>query len=62
LPGTPNLIGCIDQPTTGCILVDGADTSKLKPSCMSKLRREKIGYVFQTFNLIPVLTAAEDVE
>ena len=57
-----NLIGCIDQPTTGRILVDGVDTSTLKPNGMSKLRREKIGFVFQTFNLIPVFTAAENVE
>ena len=57
-----NLIGCIDQPTTGRILVDGVDTSQLKPGSMSKLRREKIGFVFQTFNLIPVFTAAENVE
>ena len=57
-----NLIGCIDQPTAGRILVDGVDTSKLKPAGMSKLRRERIGFVFQTFNLIPVFTAAENVE
>ncbi|MGD0830491.1 MAG: ABC transporter ATP-binding protein [Terracidiphilus sp.] len=57
-----NIIGCIDQPTTGRILVDGVDTSKLKPSGMSSLRRKKIGFVFQTFNLIPVFTAAENVE
>ena len=57
-----NLIGCIDQPTSGRILVDGVDTSKLKPSGMATLRRERIGFVFQTFNLIPVFTAAENVE
>jgi len=57
-----NLIGCIDRPTSGRILVDGVDTSQLKPNGMSKLRRERIGFVFQTFNLIPVFTAAENVE
>jgi putative ABC transport system ATP-binding protein len=57
-----NLIGCIDQPTSGRILVDGVDTSTLKPGGMATLRREKIGFVFQTFNLIPVFTAAENVE
>jgi len=57
-----NLIGCIDQPTAGRILIDGVDTSKLQLASMSKLRREKIGFVFQTFNLIPVFTAAENVE
>jgi putative ABC transport system ATP-binding protein len=57
-----NLIGCIDKPTAGRILVDGVDTSALKPNRMTALRREKIGFVFQTFNLIPVFTASENVE
>jgi putative ABC transport system ATP-binding protein len=57
-----NLIGCIDKPTSGRILIDGVDTSKLNPTRMTALRREKIGFVFQTFNLIPVFTAAENVE
>jgi putative ABC transport system ATP-binding protein len=57
-----NLIGCIDKPTSGRILIEGVDTSTLNPSRMTALRREKIGFVFQTFNLIPVFTAAENVE
>ena len=57
-----NLIGCIDRPSNGRILIDGVDTSQLSPSQTSVLRREKIGFVFQTFNLIPVFTAAENVE
>ncbi|MGD0095357.1 MAG: ABC transporter ATP-binding protein [Terracidiphilus sp.] len=57
-----NLIGCIDQPSSGRILVDSVDTSRLSPGNMATLRREKIGFVFQTFNLIPVFTAAENVE
>jgi len=57
-----NLIGCIDKPTTGRILIDGVDTSRLNLSRLTALRREKIGFVFQTFNLIPVFTAAENVE
>ena len=57
-----NLIGCIDKPTSGRILIEGADTSRLTPSQTSVLRREKIGFVFQTFNLIPVFTASENVE
>jgi putative ABC transport system ATP-binding protein len=57
-----NLIGCIDKPTTGRILIQGIDTSTLNPTRMTALRREKIGFVFQTFNLIPVFTAAENVE
>lgn len=57
-----NLIGCIDKPTSGRILIDGVDTSQLGPGRTTALRREKIGFVFQTFNLIPVFTAAENVE
>jgi putative ABC transport system ATP-binding protein len=57
-----NLIGCIDKPTSGHILIDGEDTSKLNRAHTTALRREKIGFVFQTFNLIPVFTAAENVE
>ena len=57
-----NLMGCIDKPTSGRILLDGEDTSALSPARLSALRREKIGFVFQTFNLIPVFTAIENVE
>jgi putative ABC transport system ATP-binding protein len=57
-----NLIGCIDKPTAGRILIDCVDTSTLNPARMTELRRRKIGFVFQTFNLIPVFTAAENVE
>lgn len=57
-----NLIGCIDKPTSGRIFIDGTDTSLLSSSKSSLLRREKIGFVFQTFNLIPVFTASENVE
>lgn len=57
-----NLIGCIDKPTSGRIVLDGQDTSELTPAGTSALRREKIGFVFQTFDLIPVFTASENVE
>jgi putative ABC transport system ATP-binding protein len=57
-----NLIGCIDKATSGRIVIDGVDTSRLSPARTTQLRREKIGFVFQTFNLIPVFTAAENVE
>ena len=57
-----NLIGCIDQPTSGRIFFDGTDTSKLSGTELATLRRRKIGFVFQTFNLIPVFTAFENVE
>jgi putative ABC transport system ATP-binding protein len=57
-----NLIGCIDKPTSGRIRIEGTDTGALSASQMTDLRRRKIGFVFQTFNLIPVFTAAENVE
>ena len=57
-----NLIGCIDQPTIGRVFVDGVDVTKMSQSLLARVRREKIGFVFQTFNLIPVFTAAENVE
>src|ERR1035441_1060536 len=57
-----NLIGCIDLPTGGRILIEGTDTSTLTAAQLAALRREKLGFVFQTFNLIPVFTAAENVE
>jgi putative ABC transport system ATP-binding protein len=57
-----NLIGCIDSPSRGRILIDGAETTALRPAASAALRREKIGFVFQNFNLIPVFTAAENVE
>jgi len=57
-----NLIGCIDKPTSGRVVIDGVDTAELSPAQTTQLRRDKIGFVFQTFNLIPVFTAAENVE
>jgi putative ABC transport system ATP-binding protein len=57
-----NLIGCIDQPTSGRIFVEGTDSSRLSAAELARLRRNKIGFVFQTFNLIPVFTAFENVE
>ena len=57
-----NLIGCIDKPTSGRILIKGVDTGALSPARTTQLRRETIGFVFQTFNLIPVFTASENVE
>mgnify|MGYP003764650747 FL=1 len=57
-----NLIGCLDRPTRGRLAIDGDDVAGYKPSELASLRREKIGFVFQTYNLVPVLTAYENVE
>src|SRR5882672_4947545 len=57
-----NLIGCLDTPTAGEILIDGEPVSALSAGGRADLRARKLGFVFQTFNLIPVLTAWENVE
>ncbi len=57
-----NMLGCIDKPTSGSVLLDGVDVTKLAESQLYKIRRNKIGFVFQTFNLLPYLNARENVE
>lgn len=57
-----NVIGCLDKPTTGAVLFEGEDISLLTRNKLADIRNEKIGFVFQHFNLIPVLTAYENVE
>lgn len=57
-----NLIGCIDVATSGKIKIDGSDIAGLSPNKLAEIRASKIGFIFQTFNLIPVLTAFENVE
>ena len=57
-----NLIGGLDMPTSGEIIIDGTDLSKLKSSQLIDFRMRNIGFVFQAYNLIPVLTAKENVE
>jgi putative ABC transport system ATP-binding protein len=57
-----NLIASIDRPDAGTIVVDGADITKLSRTALANWRAENIGYIFQTHNLIPVLTAYENVE
>ncbi len=56
-----NVIGCIDSLTSGTVRLDGRDVGGLRDGELAALRREKIGFVFQSFNLIPVLTAFENV-
>lgn len=57
-----NIIGCLDSPTSGTVYIDGTDTGTLTTREKANLRKNQIGFVFQTFNLIPVLTAFENVE
>jgi putative ABC transport system ATP-binding protein len=57
-----NIIGTLDKPTSGKVLVDGQDIGGLKDGELTKLRRHKIGFIFQFHNLIPVLTAVENVQ
>ncbi|HEX5128033.1 MAG TPA: ABC transporter ATP-binding protein [Rhodocyclaceae bacterium] len=57
-----NLIGCIDQASTGRILIDDQDVAGKNSDELAELRNSTIGFIFQTFNLLPVLTAAENVE
>jgi len=57
-----NLIGGLDKPSSGEILIDGTNLSKLKSSALIDFRMRNIGFVFQAYNLIPVLTAKENVE
>jgi putative ABC transport system ATP-binding protein len=56
-----SLIGLLDEPTSGKILIDDIDTTKLSDSLASSIRREKLGFVFQSFNLIPSLTIRDNV-
>jgi len=57
-----NLIGCLDFPTSGRILLDGSDTSALDDRAQSRLRNRMVGFLFQSFNLIPQMTVRENVE
>lgn len=57
-----NLLGGLDRPTSGKVVLDGLDFSEMSERGMIMIRREKVGFVFQAFNLIPTLTAIENVE
>jgi len=57
-----NIIGCLDQPDSGSVSVDGNTFEKMTQSQLALLRLHKVGFVFQSYNLIPVLSAVENVE
>ncbi|MGW6733253.1 ABC transporter ATP-binding protein [Streptomyces sp. NPDC055013] len=56
------MIGALDRPTSGEVVLDGTDLAKLSETRLTRVRSENIGFVFQSFNLIPTLTAQENVE
>jgi putative ABC transport system ATP-binding protein len=57
-----NIIGCLDTPTSGTYILDSHEVSRLNDNQLAEIRNSKIGFVFQNFNLIPQLTALENVE
>ncbi len=57
-----NLIGFLDKPTSGKIYLEGNDTSKFNENELAKIRKEKIGFIFQFYNLYPTLTAKQNIE
>jgi len=57
-----NLLGGLDRPTSGSIEFDGKDLARLREAQVTMLRAQSIGFIFQTFNLVPTLSAAENVE
>jgi putative ABC transport system ATP-binding protein len=57
-----NIIGCLDRPTSGSYFLDGMEVDKMNDDELSRTRNKKIGFVFQTFNLLPKTTAMENVE
>ncbi|NIA03437.1 MAG: ATP-binding cassette domain-containing protein [Nitrospirae bacterium] len=57
-----NMIGCLDMPTSGKILLESKDISKFSEEDLARIRGKKIGFVFQTFNLYPTLTALENIQ
>jgi putative ABC transport system ATP-binding protein len=57
-----NMAGCIDEPERGSVMLEGRDVSHLSDDERSRLRNQKIGFIFQSFNLVPVLTVYENVE
>src|SRR5947209_5530821 len=56
-----HILAGLDRPTTGTVVIDGVDITKLGDKHLTLLRREKIGFIFQFFNLLPMLTAEENI-
>jgi putative ABC transport system ATP-binding protein len=56
-----NILGCLDTPTSGIYILNGSDVSKMPDDDLAEVRNKEIGFVFQQFNLLPRLTAAENV-
>jgi putative ABC transport system ATP-binding protein len=56
-----HIMGCLDTPTKGKVIIEGRDTSEMNDNELARIRREKIGFVFQAYNLIPGLTALENI-
>jgi len=57
-----NLAAAMDFPTSGKVILDGADTSSLDDAALTKVRRDKVGFIFQSFQLLPTLSVIENVE
>ncbi|HEU4321156.1 MAG TPA: ABC transporter ATP-binding protein [Acidimicrobiia bacterium] len=57
-----NMLGGLDRPTTGTVLLDGEDVTAMDEATLSETRRTKVGFIFQAFGLIPILSATENVE
>jgi putative ABC transport system ATP-binding protein len=57
-----NVLGCLDRATSGCYELDGQDTTKMSDAALARIRNERIGFVFQTFELLGQLTASKNVE
>lgn len=57
-----NMLGGLDHPTTGSVRLDGEDVTEMDEPTLAEVRRSKIGFIFQAFGLVPILTAAENVE